>query len=314
VQEGCEAYPRDTLPENISGAGALIESHFQCDTGQVMYKKILTAVNEHLNSEVAARYALNLAKELDARLYICFVAEEGMSPHHCSAAGDAIQRLFIEARELDIQVESIAATGDPVTEIGKIVRQEEIGMVFASTRREDIEKRFYTGTIARSLSLKLPCSVALVRIAHFGRMRPKRILVPVKARIGHVLERATFVTHMARAFGAKVYVFHTPKPIERIFAGEVHLTPPEWEERMSQDIAQFMQYLKQQDIEHDGKLRPGKIARNITIEAFAKRHDLIIMGASERSLWASLLKGNPVEQVLRETPCDLIILKPRHED
>jgi nucleotide-binding universal stress UspA family protein len=50
------------------------------------------------------------------------------------------------------------------------------------------------------------------------------------------------------------------------------------------------------------------------MEAFVKRHDLIIMGASERSFWASLLQGNPVVEVLREAPCNLIILKPRHED
>lgn len=75
-----------------------------------------------------------------------------------------------------------------------------------------------------------------------------------------------------------------------------------------------MSHLKQRDIEHEGRHLPGGIARNITVEAFAKRHDLIIMGASERSLLASLLNGSPVEQVLRETPCDLIILKPRHED
>jgi len=281
---------------------------------RVMYRKILAAVNEHLNSEVTARYALNLAQELHARLTICFVAEKGMSPQNRHAAAEAIQRLFDEALERNIQAESIVATGDPVAEIGKIVRQEKIGMVFAATRREDLEKRFYAGTVARSLSLKLPCSVALVRIVHSGRVRPRRILAPVKARINHVRERAAFVSHMAEAFGAKVYVFHTPKPLEKIFSGEIHLTPPEWEERMSHDIAQFMQYLKQQDIEHEGKHLPGRIARNITIEAFAKRHDLIIMGASERSLLASLLKGNPVEQVLRETPCDLIILKPRHED
>jgi nucleotide-binding universal stress UspA family protein len=290
------------------------ETCFSGDWVQGMYKKILAAVNEHLNSEVAARYALNLAQELHAKFYICFVAEEGMSPHNRHAAEEAIQRLFDEARERNIPAESIEATGNPVREIGTIVRQEKIGMVFASTRREDLEKRFYAGTVARSLSLKLPCSVALVRVAHFGRVRPRRILVPVKARIGHVMERANFVTYMAKAYGAKVYVFHTPKPIEKIFSGEIHLSPPEWEERISRDISLFMKCLKQQDIEHEGKHLPGKIARNITIEAFAKRHDLIIMGASERSLLASLLKGNPVEQVLRETPCDLIILKPRYED
>ena len=279
-----------------------------------MYEKILTAVNEHFNSEVTARYALNLAKLLNSKLYICFVAEKGMTQHNRNAAEDAMQRLFNEALDLNIQAESIAEMGDPVAEIGKIVRHENIGIVFASTRREDIEKRFYTGTVARSLSLKLPCSVALARIVHSGRMRPKKILVPVKARIGHVMELATFVTHVAKAFWAKVYVFHTPKPIDTIFHGEIHITQSEWEERMSNDISYFMRYLKQHDIEHEGRHLPGKIAKNITIEAFAKRHDLIIMGASERSLWASLLKGNPVEQVLRETPCDLIILMPHHED
>jgi nucleotide-binding universal stress UspA family protein len=279
-----------------------------------MYEKILTAVNEHFNSEVTARYALNLAKLLNSKLYICFVAEKGMTQHNRNAAEDAMQRLFNEALDLNIQAESIAEMGDPVAEIGKIVRHENIGIVFTSTRRQDIEKRFHTGTVARSLSLKLPCSVALVRVVHSGRVHPNRILVPVKARIDHVMERATFVRHMASAFGSKVFVFHTPKPIAKVFHGEIHLTPPEWEERISHDISRFMEYLKQHNIEHEGRLLPGKTARNITIEAFAKQHDLIVMGASERSLWASLLKGNPVEQVLRETPCDLIILKPRHED
>lgn len=279
-----------------------------------MYKKILAAVNEHLNSEVAARYALNLAKDLKAKLYVCFVAGKGMSQYDRRTAEDALRRLLNEALDLNVEAESIAAMGEPVAEIGKITRHENIGIVFVSTRREDIEKRLYTGTVARRLSLNLTCSVALVRVVHSGRMHPKRILVPVKARIHHITERACFTTHMAKAFGSKVFVFHTPKPIEKFFHGEMHLTPPEWEERISHDISRFMEYLTQHHIEHEGRLLPGRTARNITIEAFAKRHDLIIMGASERSLWASLLKGNPVEHVLRETPCDLIILKPRHED
>lgn len=279
-----------------------------------MYKKILAAVNEHFNSEVTARYALNLAKNINAKFYIYFVAEKGMLQHDRHAAEDAIKRLFNDALDLNIQAECGMEIGDPVAKIGKIVRDENIGIVFASTRREDIEKRFFAGTVARNLSLKLPCSVALVRVVRASGVRPKRILVPVKARIDHVMERATFVTHMARAFGSKVFVFHTPKPIAKFFHGEIHLTPPELEKRISHDISHFMEYLKKHNIELEGRLLPGKTARNITMEAFAKRHDLIIMGAGKRSLWPSLLKDNPVEHVLRETPCDLIILKPHYED
>lgn len=279
-----------------------------------MYKKILAAVNEHLNSEVAARYALRLAKENNAKFYICFVAEKCMSQHDCRSAEDAAKRLFNEAKDLNVQAESIAEMGNPVADIRKIVQHENISIVFAATRREDIKRRFYAGTIARSLSLKLPCSVAMVRVVHSGRVHPGKILVPLKERLDHVTERASFVTHMAHAFSSKVFVFHAPRPLKKFFHGEIHLTEPEWEERRSQDIAHFIAYLKDHDIEHEGRLLPGRTARNITIEAFAKRHDLIIMGASERNLLTSLLKGNPVEEVLRNTPCDLIILKPRHED
>lgn len=279
-----------------------------------MYKKILAAVNEHLNSEIAARYALNLTKACGAKFYICFIAEKGMPRSSFDKAENAVKRLFIEAEELDIKVESITETGEPVTEIKKIVRHEEINIAFASTRREDIERRFYTGTVARSLSLYLPCSVALVRVVHMGKIHPRKILVPLKARIDHVKERSYFTVKMAEGFNSKVVVFHATKPITKFFHGEIHLTPAQWEKRLPDDISDFMGHIKRYQIDFEGRLLPGAAAMSITIEAAAKRHDLIIMGASERGLLASILRGNPVEDVLGETPCDLIILKPRYED
>jgi nucleotide-binding universal stress UspA family protein len=279
-----------------------------------MYKKILAAVNEHLNSEIAARYALNLAKACNAKLYICFIAEKDMSKQGFEKAEEAMKRLFLDAEKMDIEAESITETGEPVGEINKIVRHEGIDLVFASTRREDIKRRFYAGTVARSLSLKLPCSVALVRVAHLGKVHPKDILVPLKARIDHAMERAYFTGKMAQGFGSKIFIFHAVKPITKFFHGEVHLTPAQWEERIPKDIADYIEQLKRCEISFEGRVLPGHTAKSITIEAAAKRHDLIIMGASERSMLSSLLKGNPVEAVLRETPCDLIILKPRHEN
>lgn len=279
-----------------------------------MYKRILAAINEHINSEVSARYAINLAKVCDAKLFLCFIAERDTPVSVIEKAEDAMKRLFIEAERQGIPVESITETGDVVKEIGRIVNLEKVNLVFASTRREDIEKRFYAGTIARNLSLKLPCSVALVRVVHMGRAHPKNILVPLKARIDHIKERAYFISKMSGAFRSKVSIFHVTRPITRFFHGEIHLTPAQWEKKLPEDIRKFIEHLTRQGILHDRRLIPGATAKSITVEAAAKRHDLIIMGASERSLLSSLLKGNPVEDVLRETPCDLIILRPRHED
>ena len=149
---------------------------------------------------------------------------------------------------------------------------------------------------------------------HTGKIHPHTILVPVKARISHIKERAHFTAKVAKGFNSKIFVLHTTKPITKFFHGEIHLAPAQWEEKLPANISDFIEQMKKSGVELDGKLSPGAAARNITIEAAAKRHDLIIMGASERGMLASFLKGNPVEEILGDTPCDLIILKPRHED
>jgi nucleotide-binding universal stress UspA family protein len=279
-----------------------------------MYKKILATVNEHLNSEISAKYALQLAKICNAKFYVCFVAVKGSAENNLEKATEAMKRLFAEAEKQDITSESITLSGDPVIELKKLVKHEEIDIVFTSTRREDIKKRFFTGTIAKKLSLALPCSVALVRIVHMGRIHPGKILVPLKAIINHVNERAFFTSKMAQCYDSRVIVFHAIKPIKHFFHGEIHLPPVEWEKKLPKDIVMFMNQLEKHGISYERKLTPGATARNITIEAFTKRHDLIIMGASERGLIRNLLKSGPVEDLLKETPCNLIILKPMHED
>jgi nucleotide-binding universal stress UspA family protein len=139
----------------------------------VMYKKILAAVNEFTNSEIAARYAIALAKSCQARLSLVFVAEEKIGRDVFRHAESALERLFIEAEGQDIEVESITEKGDPLKKIKDIAREKNIDIVFTATRREDIEKRFFVKTLAREFMVKLPCSVAMVRVVRMGKIHPK---------------------------------------------------------------------------------------------------------------------------------------------
>jgi nucleotide-binding universal stress UspA family protein len=275
-----------------------------------MYRKVLAAVNEHLNSEISARYAVRFAKAAGARIYFCSIAENGISGKGFRAAEDAVKRLSDRAMELGVPADCILETGRPVVQIKKIALAENIDIVFAATRHEDEKRRFYTRTTARQLLLHLPCTVALVRIVHMGRIHPHEILVPLKAHIDHIADRAEFTAILARAFDAKVHLFHVTKPMRRFFHGEIHLTPVEWEDTIPPDISRFVNHIDGHGVEHEKRLVAGRTGRTIAIEAAARRRDLIIMGASERGPLDYLLRGNPVEEVLRETPCNLIVLKP----
>jgi nucleotide-binding universal stress UspA family protein len=269
-------------------------------------------VNEHLNSEIAARYAIEFAKSANARIFFCSIAPKGIAEKDFETATEAVKRLSAHAEVLGLRTDTVLATGKPVDQVDKIVTSEKINLVFAATRHEDVEKRFYARTTARLLSLRLPCSVALVRVVNLGRLRPQTILVPLKARIDHIDERAGFTALMAGAFGSRICLFHITKPSTQFFARETPLIQVGGKENgLPGDIKRFIQQLQKGNVDLEKKLMFGAAGRTITIEAAAKRHDMIIMGASERSLLSSFVQENPVERVMRETTCDLIILKPR---
>lgn len=276
-----------------------------------MYRKILAAVNEHVNSEVAARYAKHLARAAGAKLLLCSVREPGQAERSFELARDAARRLQHAARELGIEADCRFETGDPVETIRAIVIAEGIDLVFTATRREDVKHRIIKGgTTARRLLPGLPCSVALVRIVHMGRIHPREILVALKKQIDHIPERAEFTALLAKAFEARIHLFHVTKPVTKFFHGETHLTPLEWEEKIPPDMSRFISHLDGFGVEHEKRLLPGKAGRNIAVEAASRRRDLIVMGASERGAVSHLLRRAPVEEVLAETPCNLIILKP----
>jgi nucleotide-binding universal stress UspA family protein len=275
-----------------------------------MYKKILAAVNEFTNSEIAARYAIALAKSCGSSLSLVFVADKKISKELFRHAEAALERLFFEARSLNLEVESITEKGDPLKKIIDLARKNGVDIVFAATRREDVERRYFLKTLARELVMKLPCATAIVRVVRMDKSYPGNILVPLREHMTDIEDRSCFVANLAMAFHASVTLFHLTSPITDFFHGETLLNPAQREKRLPDDIDQFTDCLKKYDIRHEKKTGQGSVSRSITIEAAHRRNDLIVMGASERSLLRSVTGGNPVEEVLRETPCNLIIFRP----
>jgi nucleotide-binding universal stress UspA family protein len=275
------------------------------DLETAMYGNILAAVNEHSNSEVAARYAIHLAKACEARLTLIFVAGAQARLEVIRQAESALERLFLEAGARQVQVETLIQKGDPFRQISAVVREKAIDLVFSATRREDVSRRYFVKTLSRKLMLNLPCSVALVRVVHPGKFFPQKILVPFRGRPARADEKAFFVARLAAAFGAQVTLFHAPESLAGFLRRRT--SPPP----LPPEIEQFKRFLEELRIPSQKRLGYGPAGRAITESAAIHHDDLIIMGASERGLWASLVGGNPVEQVLRETFCNLIILLPR---
>ncbi len=276
-----------------------------------MYKKILAAVNEYTNSEIAARYALALADACGAKLTLTCVSPEPIDKDALRKAESALGRLFTVGQEAGIEVESVVLSGDPVKRIVGHARDTGVDIVFAASRRESARRRFFVRTVSRELMLKLPCATAVVRVAGMGRMAPGNILLPLRGGKAFVEERAYFVAMLAKGFGAKVTLFHLPEPVKRFFSGELKLMPAEREKRIPADVLEMAGYLEERSIEHELKTAAGGTAAGISAEAVQKRSDLIVMGASRRGLLATLVSASPVEELMKSPPCNLLIFKPK---
>jgi nucleotide-binding universal stress UspA family protein len=274
-----------------------------------MFNKILVAVNEFTNSEIAARYALALAKSCRSRLFLVFAAEEEIGQSAFRHAEEALGRLFAAAEGMGIEVEISTVKGAPFKTISNVVREHDIDLVFTATRREDIQKRFYVRTHAREFMMKLPCSVAMVRVVEMGRTHPRNILVPLKGHVSQV-EKAYFTAKLAQGLNAHTTLLHLPGPITGLFRSQGQESYSGPEKHTAKGVEDFISRLEQYKVQHERRTAHGSVARSITTEAAFRKNDLIIMGASERGLFKSLLSGNPVEEVLRETPCNLIVFRP----
>jgi nucleotide-binding universal stress UspA family protein len=77
-------------------------------------------------------------------------------------------------------------------------------------------------------------------------------------------------------------------------------------------VGPFLERLRAAGSEPQVRIVTGPlIGEAIMQEAARHRHDLIIMGASQRGLFSTWRHGNPVEDVMRRTPCDLFVCRAR---
>lgn len=278
-----------------------------------MYSKILAAVNEYTNSETAARYALALARACGAKLVLVFASKEPADKEALRRAEAAMGRLFVEAQEAGVEAESLVLTGNPVKKILEVVDREGIDTVFAASRHEDTERRFFVRTVARELMVQLPCAAAVVRVAWMGKALPRNILVTLRGGRAFNEERAYFTAKLAEGFGAGVTLLHLPEPVTRFFHGEVRMTSAEREARIPADVREFAKSLENHGIRYAVMTARGKTSSAITVEAAQRKNDLILMGATQRGLITSIIKGNPVEDIMKSPPCNLLVFKPRRK-
>ncbi len=271
-----------------------------------MYRRILTAVDESLNAHAAARYAMALAQACGATLFVAGVLTPTMTGTEEGAMAQSAGALVSEAEERAVPAHLLMERGDVVKTLDILARTHHIDVVMTASRRHDVERRYFLRTVPQRLMAVLHCSLIIVRVVHLGLLaHPRQILVPVLGGAFDNAERAYVVSQLAAHFHAKLIVFHALEEAHRRGQAVPH-------EAGTERVGPFLERLREAGTEPQVRIVTGPlVGEAIMQEAARHRHDLIIMGASQRSLFSTWRRGNPVEDVMRRTPCDLFVCRSR---
>jgi len=271
-----------------------------------MYRRILTAVDESLNAHVAARYAMALAQACGATMFVAGVLTPTMTDADEGAMAQSAGSLVSEAEARGVPAHLLMERGEVVKTLDGLAHTHHIDVVMTASRRRDVEQRYFLRTVPQRLMAVLDCALIIVRVVHLGVLaHPRQILVPVLNGAFDHAERVYLVSQLAAHFHAKLIVFHAIEEARR--RGQ-----PVPQAAGARRVGTFVERLRETGTEPQVRIVTGPlVGEAIMQEAARHRHDLIIMGASQRSLFTKWRRGDPVEEVMQRTPCDLFVCRSR---
>ncbi len=274
------------------------------------YKNILVAIDGTFHSNLAARYSYQFVRAFNSKLFVVTVISKGMSEREEQSASSSIVKITDEASAAGLDVEGVILRGDVIEAINRFVREHKIDIVFTSTRRPHNSRRFFVKSVTSGLMSGLSCSVIAIKISHPGRsLRSRRVLVPVIGDGYMDKERADIVEALADGVKSSITVFHVNELSSSMKKSLDEAKQGLLLEASEIKISSFVKELRTRGINASVKIVSGsKVRDEIISEASHHKYDLIILGTTKRNIVKKAVSGNPVEEILRDAPCDVMLL------
>lgn len=272
------------------------------------------AYDGSIHSEWISHYATRMAAATPKReLHVLHVEEPGLAPEALQERIEGIER-ECQRRSVSLQRTVLPDRGDVAASLLRALPSGRDHYVVCGTRVAHQERGFLSGTVAERLLREHPCNVLGVRVVQPGFLgEPHDLLVPVAGHPRGFCSGLPFL----RLLAAPVRRVHllSVRSLSRLSFREAG---PEQVERLRGEgdeyLAQVERELRDEPaLAHCAVAREAVVSddvpKEIALAASRLRSELIYLGASERSLPARLAYGTPLEQVLRNAPCDVAVYR-----
>jgi nucleotide-binding universal stress UspA family protein len=208
----------------------------------------------------------------------------------------------------------IVRFGKPFIEIIQVAKEKKVDLLAVGTQGRAGMDRVILGSVAERIVRKAGCPVMVIRGKKYVGF--KRIIVPID--LSDCSRKALeYAAATARAHKSKLTILHV---YEASFV-EPYVNAANSEEEANEIIKEINQaneskydeFLKTIDlsgVEYEKLLKKGIPETDIVEIAMEQQANLIVMGTHGRSGIKHILIGSTAEEVVRNAPCDIVVVKP----
>ena len=290
----------------------------------VIFNNILCTTDLSDHSNTAITYGVSLAREFNAKLYICHVVdltatvaygEVLYAPIEIQEKTVAFAREQIERnmQAASFEWETLISVGRPADEIANRVAEHAIDLVVSATQGRSGLKRVILGSVTGRLMRSLDCPFLIVRNRENSRGSLfKRIMVGCDFSEDSNLA-FQYGLSLAQEFEAELHLVHVMETDDYrdLIKGETgtEVEYPGHEEKREQ-LRRMLPEESYNWCRPTLVLLAGRPFEEITKYALFNHMDLIVLGIRGHNLIEKLLAGSTTDRVSRQSPCPVLSVCP----
>lgn len=294
---------------------------------KVELNNILCATDLSNFSSHAVSYAISIAREFDAKLYLCHVFDLPSFSVHGTAymfqpqqqdnlLKYATEKLETLMEKQSIKWELIVTTGPVAATIARQAQKKEIDMAVIATHARSGLKRLFLGSVTERLIRTISCPLLIVvpPAADIGSdliegLNFKNILVgcDFSSDSGRAVE---YGLSLAQEFQGGLHLVHVIEPVEYQDSESSGYPGEELRRNLLDSSNRKLLNLIPEDIYNWCRVKTASLTgepfEEISKYAVLHEIDLIVMGVRGLNMVETLFLGSTTDRVLRRTICPVL--------
>jgi nucleotide-binding universal stress UspA family protein len=295
---------------------------------RMQLKNIICATDFSDLANSAVSCSVSLAKEFNAKLYLCHVIDLSSATLYGDATFAfetqlihmeeyAQERLRHIMDKYQVEWEPLVTTGNAADEVARLAEEKNVDMAITATRGHSGLKRVVLGSVTERLMRTLPCPLLAVHgqggYPDGNEIRFKRILIGCDFSSDSNLA-FQYGLSFAQEYEAEVHLVHVLEPpvykdwpkaedakeivrkglLEQLTAKLEAMVPTE-----------ALNWCKPKTV-----LLSGQPHVELIKYADAQGIDLIVLGVTGHGLVESFFVGSTTERIMRRSPCAILSVRP----